>query len=390
MHSMTKEAWVAVGLAIAVVIAVAISLGVWAKVNGGIVSVTPFIPIVYDTTTGTVAMDVLLSNRRVRAILSTGSPISYFVTECDGCVFPPYDPSLSGAYSNLDVRAKLQFGSQSLDGEMGVDDMVIQRHGSKLPCGYTAKTLTPAPPLVLKSYLLATVNALPEDSPLPPNQIGMSSLRATPQITNLFPGRPYESSMVQAMGPMPQWGLLLRPFGSMLWLTAPPASCGSIKLTYTPLLPALTKATTPFFAAPGRYYAMHITSVHVIQSNNMWSPIINPPTTAVISLETAQVRTFAQSSLQVQLAKTSVTNPQGLAITFANGAMLTIPPGKSMWSQGGTGIQTIYAPLDVTTATALSADRDVMVLGNLAFQFNMLHFDIVNARLGIGMLKTAL
>ena len=369
---------------------------------------TPFIPVVFDLTTGAVFVDVIASSRRLRSVLSASSPVSYFsTTQCPTCVFQPYSPKLSGDYASLNISDTVTFGTQGVvKGVVGTDTLTIQQNTSQTVCGYNSESLKPALALVLDQFLLIAAESVTGGAPA--NQVGISPLQFADSSTatgkavhSVLKARKYESSILQnlyASGDSVEWTLLLKPFGSQLWLggATPPSRdmCGTKgPLVYTPLLPGLPLAASPFFSDPGRYYAIGITSVtrlapdgsrEVVDGSSY--PDAPMPKVAIITLSQPLI-VVPQSSLGTRLMATSPTNLQGLELTFVGGAVLTVTPGRSMWSLGGTGLQPIYGALPLADTKNLSSANDVILLGCLAFQNTLMHFDVAKGRFGLVALQ---
>lgn len=369
----------------------------------------PFIPIVFDLTTGGVYMNVLISNRKLRSVLSVSSPVSYFSTQaCGTCVFQPYDPKLSGTYTNLGIEDSVAFGVDGLvTGVFGTDTVTIQQNslggakGSR--CGYRDTDLKPGLPLIDENYLLLAASSVVR---APLNQVGLSPLQyansstATSKTVHAVQrSRKYESSILQNMhasGSPVQWSLLLKPFGSQMWLgRAPPAYICPTKgsLTYTPLLPSLPDAAHPFFNDIGRYYAVEIATIARITPDGKRVPLqedtvrgVPTPRIAIITLSQPLI-VFPQSATADTFLATSTQNLQGLAITFAGGAKLTLPPGQSVWSYGGSGLSPVYGALPDTDTKALSSKQDVIILGCMAFVNTVMHFDLDKHMFGIAELQ---
>lgn len=394
-----------VGIVLAVVLLVAlVTVAVLASTN---LRGTPFVPAVFDLTLGAVYLDVIVSSRRLRSVLSISSPVTYFsTTQCATCVFQPYDPKLSGDYSSLQVTDTVTFGLDGkVKGTLGTDTVTLQQNTSSIPCGYTSASLKPATPLILQNYLLLAADAIAE---APMNQVGLSPLKFAASDTPVgkavhavLKTRVYESSILEDLrlsGQPVQWSLLLKPFGSRLWLgqeppTGPDSCPVAGPLQYTPLLPALPDASSPFFSDPGRYYAIGITSMTRLGPDGVPEPITPTsypgtpiPKIAIITLSQPLV-VLPQSPLATKLLATSSTNLQGLRLTFVGGASLTVNPGRSMWSLGGTGLAPIYGQLPDAATKTLSAKNDVIILGCLALQDTFMHFDVQGQRFGVTALQ---
>jgi hypothetical protein len=368
--------------------------------------IVPFIPIVFDLTTGGVFIDVLISSRRLRSVLSISSPVSYFSTQtCTTCVFQPYDPKLSGEYTNLGIQDTVTFGVDGVvKGFVGTDTVTIQQNtasGKGSACGYTSTSVKPALPLILENYLLVAAGSIVK---APLNQVGLSPLQfvnsgspTSKAVHAVQPTRKYESSILENMhvsGMPVQWSLLLKPFGSQMWLgRSPPSGICPTKgpLSYTPLLPALPDAATPFFGDTGRYYAVRIAAIARLLPDGTQVPLtgsttVPAPRIAIITLSQPLI-VFPESPLADTFLKTSTTNLQGVAITFDGGPKLTVHPGASVWSYGGSGLNPIYGALPDADTKALSSKQDILILGCLAFQNTVMHFDLDKNVFGLAELE---
>ncbi len=367
----------------------------------------PFIPIVFDLTTGAVFMDVLASNRRLRSVVSISSPVSYFSTQsCPTCVFQPYDPSLSGNYTNLNIQDSITFGVDGVvQGVMGTDTVTFQQNTkTNSACGYNPSFLKPALPFIVPDFLLLAATKVTK---APLNQVGLSPLQFADSSTSTSRAvhdavrfRKYESSILEdlrATGGSVQWSLLLKPFASQMWLGRKPPSNVSCPvkapMAYTPLLPALPHGASPFFADKGRYYAVAISNIQRVLPDGSRVAVeadadaqVPVPRVAIITLSQPLV-VFPQSKTADAFLGTTTTNLQGLAVTFSNGPTLTIQPGASVWSYGGSGLAPIYGALPLTDTKVLSSQQDVIILGCMAFQNTLMHFDLDKQVFGLAELQ---
>jgi hypothetical protein len=164
-------------------------------------------------------------------------------------------------------------------------------------------------------------------------------------------------------------------------------------MAYTPLLPALPHGASPFFADKGRYYAVAISNIQRVLPDGSRVAVeadaaaqVPVPRVAIITLSQPLV-VFPQSKTADAFLGTTTTNLQGLAVTFSNGPTLTIQPGASVWSYGGSGLAPIYGALPLTDTKALSSQQDVIILGCMAFQNTLMHFDLDKQVFGLAELQ---
>jgi hypothetical protein len=373
-----------------------------------------FVPVVYDLTTGIVQLDVIVSNERIRCAVSTSSPDSYLFTgPCDTCVFPPYDPKASGAYSSFGITETITFGLQGkVTGTVSTDTVTIPQTlttgaGGETPCAQTAASLRAAPPLVLQQFLLLAATSV---FAAPLNQVGMSRMltSSVPSdtarvVAALFPRRTYVSSVLdalQASGRSTQWSLLLKPLASMMWLSEPPpsvcvAAMAAGPLQYAAVFPSLPNAGSAFFGEAGRYYALAVASASIVHGDGTTTPVSPPPKFAIVTLAQPLVLCPPSSWGTTLATQTSPSTPLGLHLEFARAGdtrgtstvPFTISTAAGTWSKNGEGLQPIYGTMDDADALLLSTTKDVLLLGGLAFQNTFLHFDVPNNALGMAALK---